>query len=152
MQVIDNPGAGMLAKKPRQVAFAGAGGNSQLCETPVLRGIADDGILHFMNGRMHMVAECQPRRELRVCAATPQINHHGSGNRGADWIAYCLRHDVQCQIDAGRDAGTCAGTAVFDEDAVLQHMRARRQPAQIVIVAVMRGALAAIQQAGMTGQ
>ena len=105
-----------------------------------------------MNRRMQVIAKCQPRRQLRVGASAPQIDDHRPGDGGSALIPGDLGHHMQRQVDAGGDPSAGVDRAVFDENPVLQYLRAWRQLTQIVVMAMMRGALPAIQQTGITRQ
>ena len=88
---------------------------------------ADDGILHPVHGGMQMPAMHQKGRQLRVARRAPEIHHHVLRHAGRQRLAALLGNQVQRQVDARGDPGAGRDRPIHDEDAVVDHLRRRRQ-------------------------
>ncbi len=72
----------------------------------------------------------QEGRELGVARRAPQVNHHVLGDARRQRLAALLGDQMQREVDARGDAGARGERPVDHEDAVVDHLRPRRQSAQ----------------------
>src|SRR6516164_6790538 len=90
----------------------------------------------------------EQRRELRLPAGSPVVDHKLLCHPFGDWLAEIIGDQRKCQVDAGRDPGRGPDLAVPGEDAVGLDVDQRIGAGQYGCTTPMSGGTATVEQSG----